>query len=135
MDLNDFAVDPTTYENGKKIEFGGGTHIGVRSAGADRAQKVRERLWKPYASWKEVPADIQAKINANWLAQGLLTEFVGFTVDGKPFEVDLSKPEDQKRLGDLLGQPKYKAFRSKVLGIALDEGNFQAAADQAAEGN
>jgi len=135
MDISEFAVDVDLYEQGKRIEFGQGAHICIRSAGSERAQKVRERLYKPYATWKEIPADILARIHADWLAQGLVTEFVGFTDDGKAIDVDLSSAEDQKRFAALLVKPKFKAFRGKMLQIALDEANFQAAADEATEKN
>ena len=135
MNLSDFAVDPTLCDDGKKIEFGGGAYIRVRSASAEKARKVRDRLWKPYASWKDVPEDITAKVNARWLAQGVLTEFVGFDVDGTPLAVDLSKPDDQTKLADILVQPRFKALRNKLLGLAIDDANFSAESDQAAAGN
>jgi hypothetical protein len=135
MEISEFAVDVDLYEQGKRIEFGATAHICIRSAGSDRAQKVRERLWKPYATWKDVPPEMLARINCDWLAQGLLTEFVGFTDGGTAIEVDLSTSEDQKRLAGLLGKPKFKAFRTKMLQIALEDANFQAAADEALEKN
>lgn len=135
MDLREFEVDPSTYEGGKKVEFGDGAYVSVRSAGSERATKVRERLWKPYTTWRTVPQEVLDKLNAQWIAQGLLAEMVGFSIDGKPLALDLSKPEDQKRLADILAKPAYKGFRSRVIGISLDEANFQAAIDQAVEGN
>lgn len=136
MELDDFAVDPDLYENGKRVELGAGAHIAVRSASSSRAQKVRERLWKPYANWtKDLPEDITNRLNADWVAQGLLAEFAGFTVGGEPLEVDLSKAEDQRRLGEILARPKYKALCQRVRVIAFDEANFQAAADEATEKN
>lgn len=135
MDLREFEVDPSTYEGGKRVEFGDGAYVGVRSAGSERATKVRERIWKPYATWKTVPQDVLDKLNAQWIAQGILSEMVGFTIDGKPLTIDLSKPEDQKRLTDILAKPAYKGFRSRVIGISLDEANYQAAVDEAVMGN
>ena len=136
MDLSKLEVDLSLYEDGKKIEFGDGAYIRIRSAGSERAQKVRERLYKPYSTWVgDLPADILANIHAYWLAQGLLAEFVGFTADGKPVNVDLGLADDQKRLADVLRQPKFRAFRNKMLQVALDEANFQALADEALEKN
>lgn len=135
MDLNEFAVDPALYEKGRRIEFGDGAYIGVRSAGSEIAQKARERLWKPYASWKDVAPEIVSRLSAQWIAQGILTEMVGFTVDGAPLMLDLGQEADRDRLGKLLADPRFKAFRNRVTGIALDEANFQAEADGGLEKN
>lgn len=135
MDLKAFAVSPTVYENGKRIEFGENTYVSVRSAGSERAAKVRDRLWKPYATWREVPPKVLDKLNAQWIAQGLLAEMVGFTVGGQSLAVDLAKEEDQERLSDILAAPEYKGFRSRIIGISIDESNFQNAVESAIEGN
>src|SRR3546814_683194 len=134
MDLNELAVDPAIYENGKKIELGSGAHFSVRSAGSERATKVRERLWKPYSTWKDVPKDVLDRLNADWCAQGLLAEFVGFTDAGTPVVVDLSKAEDQARLAQILRQPKSVGLRGRIIKIAIDESNYQAAEDDVTEG-
>lgn len=135
MDLNDFAVDPELFDNGKRINVGPDAYFSVRSAASTRAQKVRERLWKPYANFtKDLDEKITDRLNADWIAQGLLSEFV-MNIDGKPFEVDLSKPEDQRRLAEVLVKPKYKAFCQRVRVIAFDEANFQAAEDEVTEKN
>lgn len=135
MDLREFAVDPSTYEDGKRIEFGEGVYVTVRSAGSERAVKVRERLWKPYATFKNVPQNVQDKLNAQWIAQGLMREMVGFTVDSQALKVDLTTEDDQKRLSGILAQPAYKGFRSRIIGIAIDESNFQASIDAVTEKN
>lgn len=135
MELREFAVNPSLYEDGKKIEFGEGVYVTVRSAGSERATKVRERLWKPYSTFKEVPPKMLDRLNAQWIAQGLLTAMVGFTVDKKPLVLDLTKEEDQKRLSGILAEPAYKAFRAKIIGISIDEANYQATIDQAVLGN
>lgn len=135
MKLEEFEVDPSAYEDGKRIEFGDSAYVSVRSAGSEKAIKVRERLWKPYATWKDVPKNILDKLNAQWVAQGLLAEMVGFTIGGSLIVVDLSKTEDQKRLADILVRPEYKGFRGRIIGIALDEANFQAAVDGVIEKN
>src|SRR3546814_16481227 len=100
MDLNELAVDPAIYENGKKIELGSGAHFSVRSAGSERATKVRERLWKPYSTWKDVPKDVLDRLNADWCAQGRLADFVGFTDAGTPV-VDAPPTADRKRDGEV----------------------------------
>ena len=135
LDLKSLSVDPKTFEDGKRIELGDGAYIGVRSTSSIRANKVRERLFKPYANWRQVPDDVLARLNAEWLAEGILTEFHGFAQGGQPIEIDLTKVEDQKRLASLLKQAPYKALRSRILTIAMDEANFQAAEDAAAEEN
>ena len=136
MDLSKLSVDPVMYEDGKRIEFGEGAHIRIRSAASDKAQKVRARLYKPYETWRDdIPADALANIHALWLAQGLLTEFEGFTIGGKPLKIDLSTPQGQKELSDILRRPTFKALRSQLLQIALNEANFQAAADEVVEKN
>lgn len=134
MDLNEFAVDPDVYENGKKVELGQGAYMRVRNAKSDRATKVRERIWKPYATWKDVPNDILARLNADWCAQGLLTEFVGFSIGGQPIIVDLSKEADQKRLAGILKDKKYSGMRSRIIGIAWDDANYQDAEEEGIEG-
>lgn len=136
MNLEEFAIDPTLYEDGKRVDFDGGAYIRVRSAASERSQKVRERLWKPYANWtREIPPETVNRLNADWAAQGLLAEFVGFNVGGKPLDVDLGNPEDQRKLGTILAGPKYKAFLIKIRAIALDEAGYQAEEEGATEKN
>ena len=109
IDLDELAVDTKLFEEGKKVEFGEDSHIRIRSAGSTRAQKIREELWKPYATWTDIPKDVLDSLNAQWIAKGLLTEFVGFAADGNLLTFDLSKEEDCERLGLILKAPKYKA--------------------------
>lgn len=135
MDISEFEVDPGLYEGGKRLEFGEGSYITIRAAGSERASKVRERLWKPYVTWKEIPSEIQAKLSALWIAQGLLAEFVGWTDKDKPLSFDLSKSEDQNRLGELLAAPKFRPLRNRIVGFAVEESNFQAAQDEVLEKN
>src|SRR5690606_757779 len=106
-----FEVDTSAYEDGRLIPLGEGAHVRVRAAGSERATKVRERLWKPYSTFREVPKDILDKLNAQWIAEGLLSEMAGFTVDGQPLDLDLSTKEDQVRLAGIIVAPKYRAFR------------------------
>lgn len=135
MDLNDFAVNPSTYEDGVTVALSDTAHVRLRSAGSRAAQKVRERLWKPYASWKNVPDEVREKVNADWLAQGIIVELVGVKLDGKELKLDLGKPADQAKLAAVLAEPRFKPFATRLLAMALDETQFAAAADKAAEGN
>lgn len=135
MKLESFAVAADTYEEGTRIDFGEGVYIRVRSANSERSTSVRERLWKPYSTWLEIPQQVRDKLNARWIAQGLLAEMVGFTVGGEPLEVDLSIKEGQDALADILVEAEYKGFRNKVIGIALDDANFQASVDEVTEKN
>lgn len=135
MELREFAVDPSTYEDGKRIPLGEGVHVTVRSAGSERATKVRERLWKPYSTFRAVPPEVLDKLNARWIAQALLSEMVGFTIKGQPLTVDLSVEEDQERLATILAAPEYKGFRGKIIGIAIDESNYQASMAAVTEKN
>jgi len=134
MDLDEFAVDPDLCENGKRVDLGSETYITVRSSNSERAKAVRERLWKPYSTWKDVPKDILTRLNADWIAQGLLSEMVGFTHNKQPLLLDLTKDADQKRLSLILRDAKYVGFRSRVIGIAIEDGNYQAAGEAAIEG-
>jgi hypothetical protein len=136
MDLSKLSVDPVMYEDGKRIEFGEDAHIRIRSAASDKAQKVRTRLYKPYETWRdEIPPEALATIHSYWLAQGLLTEFEGFELGGQPLKIDLTKEAGQKDLAEILRRPTFKALRSQLLQIALNEANFQAAADEVVEKN
>ncbi|NIJ40343.1 hypothetical protein FHS78_000613 [Parvibaculum indicum] len=135
IDLDELAVDTKLFEEGKKVEFGEDSHIRIRSAGSTRAQKIREELWKPYATWTDIPKDVLDSLNAQWIAKGLLTEFVGFAADGNLLTFDLSKEEDCERLGLILKAPKYKALRNRFIQISLDEKNFQQANDAVLEKN
>lgn len=136
MNLDDLAVDPGDYEDGKKLTLGDDCYIRIRSAGSERARKARERLWKPYATFtKELPQATLDQINANWCAQGLVSEFVGFEDGGKALTFDLSLADDQKRLAELIRVPRFKALRNKIIGFALEDANFQAAQDGMLEGN
>lgn len=135
MDLSEFAVDPETYENGKKVEFGDGAYIRVRAMGSEHAQKVRDKIWAPYVTWKEVPDNLSAKLNARWIVRGLLTEMVGFTLGGKPVKFDPNDQDSQEGLIKDLAEPRYKPFRTRVLTIAASDTNYQAAQDEALEKN
>lgn len=135
MDLNEFAVDLDRYENGKRIEFSPTAYIVIRSTGSERARKVLERLWEPYATWREVPQEVTERIDADLLAQGLLVEFVGFTDGDKPIVVDLTIEADRLRLSEVLRQPKFKPFRGRCFGIARADAQFQAKKDAELEKN
>lgn len=135
MKLESFEVETSAYEEGRRIPLGEGAYVTVRSAGSERATKVRERLWKPYATFREVPKNILDKLNAKWVSQGLLAEMVGFTIDGKDLALDLTTKDDQDRLAGILERAEYKGFRNRIIGIALDETNFQAASDEETEKN
>ena len=135
MELEEFAVNPKLYEDGKKIPLGKDCYIRLRSAGSTHAQKVRERLWKPYATWEEIPQDILDGLNAQWVAEGLLTEFVGFTIDGKPLTVDLGKADDQNRLAKVFGKPEYKAVARRFIRMSFEDKQFQDEGDEVLEKN
>jgi hypothetical protein len=135
MDLNDFAIDPAQYEEGREIPLGDGCSVTIRAAGSKRGAKVRDRLMKNYLGWREIPDDVMARINAEWLAQGLIGRFEGFTDKGSPLSFELTKAEDQQRLAHLLAQPRFKALRSRLLSIAMDESGFSAASETAAAEN
>lgn len=135
MKLESFEVETSAYEDGRKIPLGEGAYVTVRSTGSERATKVRERLWKPYSTFREVQNDILDKLNAQWISQGLLAEMVGFTVDGKMLDLDLTKKEDQSRLSSIIEKPEYKGFRQRIIGIAMDEKNYQAVIDEDTEKN
>ena len=135
MELESFEVEVSTYENGKRIPLGEGAHVTVRSTGSERATKVRERLWKPYATFREVKPEVLDLLNSRWIAQGILVEMVGFTIDGKTLDLDLTSKEDQERLVKILMRPEYKGFRNRIIGLALDETNFQASIDEDLEKN
>lgn len=131
MELDDLAVDPTDYEDGKKLPLGDDCYIRIRSFSSERARKVNERLRRPYATFtKELPQATLDRINSDLIAQGLVTEFVGFTDGGKALEFDLSLADDQKRFAATILAPKYRALRDKIIGFSLDAANFQAAQDE-----
>lgn len=135
MDLQDFDIDPDAYENGKRFVFGAKSYVCMRAIGSARAEEVRKRLWQPYEAWTDVPAVELAKINAMWLAQGILTEIVGFTDGGKPFAVDLTKEEDRLRLSGILKTPEKKAFVRRLMTMAGAETGFQVAKTMVTEKN
>jgi hypothetical protein len=135
MNLEEFAVDPELYENGKRVDLSADAYIVVRSAASKRAQEVRERLWKPYRAFRQTPQDIQTRLNALWAAEGLLVKIVGFAVDGAPLDLDLGKEEDRARLGKVLCDKKYVGFVGRVLLIAYEDANYQAQTDSVTEGN
>jgi hypothetical protein len=125
MELTSLAIDPALYEDGRKVEFGDGCYIRVRASASDKARKALQRLWKPYATWKELPPEVSARIDADWIAQGLLSEMVGFSVGGEPLVLDLTLKADQERLSALIQAPEYKAFRAKVVALANEDSGFQ----------
>lgn len=135
MDIAEFAVDPALYDNGKRVDFGEGAYMGIRSANSDFAQKVRARLWKPYESFREVSDEVKARINSDWVAQGLLTEFVGFTDGADPITFDPADDASKTALSAKLVQARFKAMRNKIIGLALDDAQFQAIADAVTEKN
>jgi hypothetical protein len=135
MDLREFAVDPATYQDGKRIDFADGFFVRVRSAGSEQASKVRERLWKPYAAFRNTAKIPLETLNAQWAAQGLLSEIAPFSIDGKEYILDLALESDQKALSAILARPEFVGLRSRIIGIAIDESNFQAEIDGSVEKN
>jgi hypothetical protein len=136
MNLEEFAVDPNSYENGRRVQLSDDAYVGVRAAGSKRAQEVHKRLWSPYKHFrKDVPPDVVSKLNAHWVAEGLLTEMSGFSVGGKPIDADFASEEDCKRLGRVLTDRKYIGFVGRVMIIAYEDTNFQDAADSVTEKN
>jgi len=136
MKLSSFALDLSDVEDGKKLELGNGLYVRVRSGNSERAQKVLARLWQPYAGWREVKMEIQDRIGADYLAQALLTEFVGFeSDDGEVLTFDLSTSADQARLSALLVQPDMRAFSRRLREFAAIDTNFQRADEASAEKN
>ncbi|WP_041794830.1 hypothetical protein [Pararhodospirillum photometricum] len=131
MDLNDFAVDEGLFEGGFVLMLSADSGVRLRSAGSDKAQAVRERLYKPYSSFREIPDDIQARLTCDWIAQGLAVEWIGpWTIGGVPLDTS-----DPKVVSQALQHPKFKPLRTKLLLAASSEDNFRAAAEAGAEKN
>ena len=131
MDLNDFAVSVETYEDGFTLMLSDDCGVKLRAAGSDKAQKVRDRLWEPYQSFREIKDDVQNRLNADWIAQGLVVEWIGpWTIGGKPVKTD-----DPKTISDVLRQKAFKPLRTKLLSAALNDDNFRAAGEAVAAKN
>ncbi|MBB4267732.1 hypothetical protein [Roseospira visakhapatnamensis] len=129
MDLNDFAVG-AAYEDGFTLMLSEDCGVKLRAAGSDKAQKVRERLWEPYSSFREIPDGIRAKLNARWIAEGLVVEWVGpWKVDGKPL------PTDVAEVAKILARPALKPLATRLLQASLNDENFRAGKEAAAEKN
>lgn len=136
MDLNEFLVDEDQYENGKRFDIGPDAYVRLRSWGSSHARKTLDRLAKPYRGWTgDLPPEINTKIDAYHLAQGLITEMVGFTLDGEPFVVDMSQEADQRRVAEFLLRPAAKPFRDKLKLLALNDAAYQEAQDGQLEKN
>lgn len=136
MEISELFVDENVYENGQRFDLGEGGWAVVRASQSERAQKVLQRLVKPYRAlplpW---PPEIRARVDALWLTQGVLVQVGGLTFNGKPLDADMANEDDRKRLTEILVLPGAKPFRQRLLDLAAIDSNFQAAADEGLEGN
>lgn len=129
VDLTEFAIEPNLSENGVVIPLGDGASITIRSADCAHSTKVLERVLKPYRGWKNIPDEVTNRVDARWVAEGLIVTWEGITIDGRKV------PYDAEKVTAILQEPKYKALRQKVVQMARNEANFQAEATEELEKN
>jgi len=132
MDMNNFAVDLDRFEDGATLMLSETSGVKMRSTGSDKAQKVRERLYEPYSGFREIPDDISLRLTCDWIAQGLVVEWIGddWTLDGKSLDT-----ADQKAMSKALQDKRLKPLRDKLFGFAINEKNFRDRQEAEAEKN
>lgn len=131
MDLKTFRTDKEKEHDGTWVDLGDGVaRLKIARMNNTRYREAQQRKLQRYkmaARSKVVPDDVWEGILNELIAETILVDWEGITMDGDsyPYSIDHAK----QALTDL------KDFREMVLGFADDIANFKEELDQATEKN
>jgi hypothetical protein len=131
MDLKTFRTDNEKEQDGTWVDLGDGVaRLKIARMNNPRYREAQQRKLQRYkmaARSKVVPDDVWEGILNELIAETILVDWEGITMDGDsyPYSIDHAK----QALTDL------KDFREMVLGFADDIANFKEELDQATEKN
>lgn len=130
---NEFALDPDLVENGFLYWFDEPKGVGVRLRAdeSEAAVAAYEKIIKPYTSFRKIPPEEQRKINARYVAHGLVVEWLGeITVGGQRLP-----KEDPAKVAQLLSRPEFAKFVQRLQTIARQDVHFRRQEEDTAEKN
>lgn len=132
MVMSSLAVDIDRFENGAVLMLSETCGARLRSVSSEEAQKVRERLYEPYSGFREIPPAINQRIVCDYIAQGLVVEWIGPWADCDDKPLDTS---DWQAMSKALQDKRAKVTRDRLFGFAANEKTYQDHRDAEAEKN
>lgn len=114
-----YKTDKTLEENGVWVDLGEDVHVLVGRLTSKRTREVRRRLMRPYESMREVPPELEDKINIQVMAEAVLLDWRGIT-DEEEKAIPYSREAAIKLLSD------FPDFRDEVAGASLRRDIFRA---------
>lgn len=131
MDLKTFRTDNEKEQDGTWVDLGDGVaRLKIARMNNPRFREAQQRKVQRYkmaARSKVVPDDVWEGILNELIAETILVDWEGITMDGEPYPYSVDHAK--QALTDL------KDFREMVIGFADDIANFKAEMDQATEKN
>ena len=131
MDLKTFRTDDAKEQDGAWVDLGDGVaRLKIARMNNPRFREAQQRKLQRYkmaARSKVVPDDVWEGILNELIAETILVDWEGITMDGEPYQYSVDHAK--QALTDL------KDFREMVIGFADDIANFKAEKDQATEKN
>lgn len=130
MDLKTFRTDNAKEQEGTWVDLGDGARLKIARMNNPRYREVQQRKLQRYkmaARSKVVPDDVWEGILNELIAETILVDWEGITMDCEPYPYSVDHAK--QALTDL------KDFREMVIGFADDIANFKAELDEAIEKN
>lgn len=120
-----YKTDKKLEEEGVWVDLGEGIHVLVARISSRRAREVRRRIMRPYESMRELPPELEERINIEVMAEAVLVGWRGIT-DEQNNPIPYSKETAIRLLTEA------QDFREDVAGASLRRELYR---QKAIEGN